>query len=203
MIYFFSSLVKNLSLSIVIVSILEMIIPNNKTKKYIKVVMGLYILFTIISPFVKDKISFENISVNSYLEDKNVDLISIDQTSMDTRLDEIYTKRLEEDIKSKLLEKGYELEYCKVKAHISSEDSGIESIKVRINYKNKKENKKEQNSIEDRIVTVIEKIKIGNTNRNESINYEEVTNINKEDLKEIKDFFINEYGVDEKCLKIN
>ena len=55
MIEFLSSWAKSLGVTIVIVSILEMLLPNNKTKKYIKVVMGLYILFNIISPFIKNK----------------------------------------------------------------------------------------------------------------------------------------------------
>ena len=48
MIEFLSSWAKGLGLAIVVVSILEMILPNNKTKKYIRMVMGVYILFTII-----------------------------------------------------------------------------------------------------------------------------------------------------------
>ena len=55
MINFLSSWVKNLCLALIVVSILEMLLPNNKTKKYIKMVMGLYILFSIISPFIKNK----------------------------------------------------------------------------------------------------------------------------------------------------
>ena len=60
MVNFLSSWVKNLSLAIIVVSILEMLLPNNKTKKYVKMVMGLYILFSIISPFIKnsDKLNF-------------------------------------------------------------------------------------------------------------------------------------------------
>ena len=54
MVNFLSSWVKNLSLAIIVVSILEMLLPNNKTKKYVKMVMGLYILFSIISPFIKN-----------------------------------------------------------------------------------------------------------------------------------------------------
>ena len=54
MINFLSSWVKNLSLALIVVSILEMLLPNNKTKKYIKMVMGLYILFSIIAPFVNN-----------------------------------------------------------------------------------------------------------------------------------------------------
>ena len=59
MIAYFSEWAKNLTLAVVIVSLFEMLLPNNKTKKYIKVVMGLYILFNIISPFVKNDFSFE------------------------------------------------------------------------------------------------------------------------------------------------
>ena len=55
-----SSWVKGLGLAIVVVSILEMLLPNNKTKKYIRVVMGIYVLFTIISPFVSQKDLLKN-----------------------------------------------------------------------------------------------------------------------------------------------
>ena len=55
MIEVLSSWAKGLGLSIVVVSILEMILPNNKTKKYVRMVMGIYILFNIISPLVKNQ----------------------------------------------------------------------------------------------------------------------------------------------------
>ena len=54
MINFLSSWVKNLCLALIVVSILEMLLPNNKTKKYVKMVMGLYILFSIIEPFIEN-----------------------------------------------------------------------------------------------------------------------------------------------------
>ena len=54
MVNFLSSWVKNLALALIIVSILEMILPNNKTKKYVKMIMRLYILFSIISPFIEN-----------------------------------------------------------------------------------------------------------------------------------------------------
>ena len=69
MIEFLSSWAKGLGLAIVIVSILEMLLPNNKTKKYIRMVMGLYILFTIISPFIKNRTLFsvDNIDLSKEL----------------------------------------------------------------------------------------------------------------------------------------
>ena len=64
MINFMSTWVKNLSLALIIVSILEMLLPNNKTKKYVKMIMGLYILFSIISPFIDNKDKF---NLNEYI----------------------------------------------------------------------------------------------------------------------------------------
>ena len=60
MVEFMSSWVKGLGLAIVIISILEILLPNNKTKKYIRMVMGIYVLFTIISPFISNQDVFDN-----------------------------------------------------------------------------------------------------------------------------------------------
>ena len=89
MVSFLSSWVKNLSLAIVIVSILEMLLPNNKTKKYIKMIMGLYILFSIISPFIQNGNIFnlENLDFNTYLKETQVTSSEkVGQTSTDKRL---------------------------------------------------------------------------------------------------------------------
>ena len=52
MIEFLSSWAKSLGVAIVLVSIFEMVLPNNKTKKYIRVVLGVFVLYNIISPFI-------------------------------------------------------------------------------------------------------------------------------------------------------
>ena len=131
----------------------------------------------------------------------------LDQTSMDNRLNQIYKEELQKDITQKVEEKGYKVENCKVIAHISDEDSGIEKITLKINGKTEEnEKKKEKTSeIENKIVTEIQKIqKVDiNISKKEDEETEESTNINKTDIKIIKDFLINEYGVSEKCLKIS
>ncbi len=101
MIDYFSEWAQNVTLAIVIVSLFEMLLPNNKTKKYIKVVMGLYILFNIISPFVKNdfSIQLENIVENSKSQTTSTE--AVDQTSMDTRLKQICKEELEKDIKQR------------------------------------------------------------------------------------------------------
>ena len=51
----FTNWAKAIVMAVIIVSVLEMLLPNNKTKKYVKMVMGIFILYNIISPFIKDK----------------------------------------------------------------------------------------------------------------------------------------------------
>jgi len=216
---FLSSWVKNLSLAIIVVSILEMLLPNNKTKKYVKMVMGLYILFSIISPFIKnsDKLNFENIDVSSYInEELDTSNVEVNQESMDKRLKEIYIEELENDITKKLKEKGYTIEYCKVDANISQEnnDSGIKNITLKLDKKeetrtdeNSKANENTTETIENKIVSEIQKIqkvevKVGN-NTKENSTEKENSKITKTDIESVKEFLISEYGVSKSCLKIN
>lgn len=214
MINFLSSWVKNLALALIIVSILEMILPNNKTKKYVKMVMGLYILFSLISPFIENssKFNLSNFDLTSYVEGRQTtSSISeeVDQTSMDNRLNQIYKEELEKDITKKIEEKGYEVESCKVVAHISQNDSEIEKITLKISGKTIQNEETQENTIEDKIVTEIQKIQkveisiSKNGENQEEQETEASTNITKTDIKIIKDLLISEYGVSEKCLKIS
>ena len=162
--------------------------------------------------YASDKFDLNNFDLNSYVEETQTTLSTseeLDQTSMNSRLNQIYKEELEKDITQKVEGKGYEVESCKVVAHISQEDSGIEKITLKINGKANENEDKEENSstIEDKIVTEIQKIQKVDINiaKNEENkdDKEEVTNITKTDIKMIKDFLINEYGVSEKCLKIS
>lgn len=208
MINFLSSWVKNLSLALIIVSILEMILPNNNTKKYVKMVMGLYILFSIISPFIEnsDKFNFDDLDLSTYVEESQATSSvseELDQTSMDNRLNQIYKEELQKNITQKIEEKGYKVESCKVVAHISDGNSKIEKITLKIYGKTNEDN---SDTIENKIVTEIQKIQkvdIDISKNEENEEAEETSSITKTDVKIIKDFLINEYGVSEKCLKIS
>lgn len=222
MIVFLSSWVKNLALALIIVSILEMVLPNNKTKKYVKMVMGLYILFSIISPFMenRDVFNLDNLNLQFGLEgvqETSSMREEIDQSSMDDRLNQIYKEQLEKDIVQKVEEQGYEIESCKVIAHISNEDSGIENITLRVKSKIDDDNgdaddNSQDGVMENRIVEEIQKIqKVDisvsgiDKSQDQSASDEEQqkSNITKTDVKIIKKFLIKEYGVSEQCLKIS
>lgn len=229
MVTFLSSWVKNLSLALIVVSILEMILPNNKTKKYIKTIMGLYILFSIISPFIKNNnnLNLSEFNINSYAEGI-VEASSnevVNQESMDKRIKKIYVQELEKDITSKIKEKGYTVSNCKVDVD-GIEDGNIKNITVKLKDKNENLNSEENYknnkiNIENVLVEEIQKVKIqvSNNKEEQQSNYnrsEEEENeteskqdsnsnskITKTDIQNIKNFLIEEYGVSEKCLKIN
>lgn len=229
MVTFLSSWVKNLSLALIVVSILEMILPNNKTKKYIKTIMGLYILFSIISPFIKNSnnLNLSEFNINSYAEGI-VEASSnevVNQDSMDKRIKKIYVQELEKDITSKIKEKGYTVSNCKVDVD-GIEDGNIKNITVKLKDKNENLNREENDknnkiNIENVLVEEIQKVKIQVSNNkeeqqsnNNSLEEEENkteskqdsdsnSKITKIDIQNIKKFLIEEYGVSEKCLKIN
>lgn len=205
MIEFISTWVKGLGVAIVIVSIIEMILPNNKTKKYIKMVLGIYIIFNIISPLVKnkDKLNLENLNLNNYTASTSA---SVDQTSMNKRIETLYENELEKDITTKLKEKGYELSECKVTAKIdenenNKDETKISNIKIKVEKKVAKQ--QEENNVENKILTGIQQIKkvdIGKAKEKETKNS---SRISKAELEDIKKFLIEEYEVNEKCLEIN
>ena len=219
MIEFLSSWAKSLGLAIVIVSILEMLLPNNKNKKYIRMVMGIYIIFNIISPFIKnqDIFNIENIDIEKYALNETGETQlgkeEVNQTSMNERIRDLYIEELEKDITKKLEEQGYKVNSCKVKATISEEESKTEIKEIKINVEkseNAEETKQDEENVEDKLVTEIQKIKKVDTTvntqkeeQNEQEKQEKENEVSKSDIQNIKKFLIEEYEVNEKCLKIN
>lgn len=217
MIEFLSSWAKSLGVTIVLVSIFEMLLPNNKTKKYIRVILGIFVLFNIISPFInnKDNLSLTSIDIENYTNTQNE---NINQTSMDNRIQDLYEKELEKDITNKIENQGYKVNKCNVNASIvknsESEENTINKITLKIEKAKKFETKntEEQNkTTENKIVAEIQKIKeidtrINKENTQTEKNIQEESNstkVSRSDIQNVKKFLIEEYGVKEKCLEIN
>lgn len=232
MIEFISTWAKSLGVTIILVSIIEMLLPNNKTKKYIRVILGIFVLFNIISPFIKNKeqlnvieeissadlekysSEYDNYKGNS--NNNSEDNNNLNQTSMDKRITELYKQELERSIKSKIEEIGYEVESCKVEAEIIDNETGIKKVKVKIGDKKEGNNENEENknsesnnnekTAEEKVVEEIEKIKkVDEINilKNKEDDAEENSKITKTDIQNIKNILKEEYGVSEDCLEIN
>ena len=218
MIEFLSSWAKSLGLAIIVISILEMLLPNNKTKRYVRMVFGLYIIFNIVSPFIKNKdiLDVSSYDMNEYIGDYTTNQTQEEQNSVDSQIEEIYIRELEKDITRKVEKLGYQVTTCNVYATLSSEneENYIEQIVLTVEKNEQQENDQQEKeteqteTIEDKLVEEIQKIKtvnttIGKINKTEEEQEENKQNINNSDIQKIKKFLKEEYGVEETCLKIN
>ena len=133
MINFISSWAEQIVLAVIIATIIELILPKNKNKKYIQMVIGVYVLFNIISPVVKNKeaISVEEYNVDEYQTNSKYE---IDQSSMDERIEKIYLEELQKNTISKFQDAGFEVEKCIIDAELDTnkKNAGIHLITVKI-----------------------------------------------------------------------
>lgn len=133
MIDFMSSWAEQIVLAIIVATIIELILPKSKNKKYIQMVVGVYVLFNIISPIIKNKedISIEKYNIENYTTSSQE---IIDQSSMDERLEKIYLEELEEIVVSKYEENGFTVVKCDVDAVLDTNEknAGIHLISVKI-----------------------------------------------------------------------
>lgn len=133
MINFMSSWAEQIVLAVIVATIIEMILPKNKNKKYIQMVIGVYVLFNIISPIIKNKddFSIEKYNIENY-ETKSQ--YEIDQSSMDERLEKIYLEELENTVIFKFEENNIEVTKCEVDAVLDTtkKNAGIHSITVKV-----------------------------------------------------------------------
>ena len=218
MIEFLSDWAKSLGLAIIVISILEMLLPNNKTKKYVRMVFGIYIIFNIISPFVqnKDILDVSSYDLNEYIGNYTTNQTNGEQSSVNSRIEEIYIEELEKDITKKIEELGYQVITCNVYATLSSEneENYIEEIVLTVEKNEEQETNRQENgteqseTIEDKLVNEIQKIKpvnttVGKINKTDKEQDEGKQNISNNDIQKIKKFLKEEYGVEETCLKIN
>ena len=132
MINFLSSGAEQVILAVIIATILELILPNSKNKKYVQMVIGVYVLFNIISPIIKnkEKLVFSEIDLDKYITTST----KVEQSSMDARLEKIYLDELENNIKSKFKNAGIEIIKCTIDAELDTtkKNAGIHSIDVKV-----------------------------------------------------------------------
>ena len=132
MINFLSSWAEQVILAVIIATILELILPNSKNKKYVQMVIGVYVLFNIISPIIKnkEKLVFSEIDLDKYITTST----KVEQSSMDARLEKIYLDELENNIKSKFKNAGIEIIKCTIDAELDTtkKNAGIHSIDVKV-----------------------------------------------------------------------
>lgn len=199
MIDFLSNWAQGIIVAVIIATIIEMILPNGSSKKYVKVVVGIYILFTIISPIIT-KFSSNNFNINDILDTKayeeqmaksDEDISKKIEENNNRTIKDIYQSNLESDIKAKLKDKGYEVlnTYIQIR---DDENYTIEFISLSLD-KNETEESNQVRNIEIEEVN----IQIGETNTQESD-----TSLGSSEKQEIAEYISSTYDIDIKNIEI-
>lgn len=196
--------------AVIIATIIELILPKGNSKKYVKVIVGIYILFTIISPVIA-KVKGNELNVNEILDTKKFEKeleksnskISEKLESNNSRsIKDIYVSNLTTDIKNKLKEKGYNVVSSSINVkddkNYTIEEINLEVNKIENEQADNQENEQEVNKIES---INIEKVKIRVDTDNTMDNTEESKIINKNTLTEeqkheIKEYLSTTYNID-------
>ena len=195
MIEFLSSWAQGIIVAVIIATLIEMILPNSSSKKYVKVVIGMYILFTIVSPIIKKMggkdINLDTINIEKYERQisKSDNTISRKFEDNNTRsIKDIYVSNLKADISAKLKEKGYEIDTSDIQIK-DDENYTIEKITLKLI---KTEQKQEKNN-----EIVINTVEIGNT-----ISQKDSKTLSDDDKQEVKDYISETYDIDKKNINI-
>lgn len=222
MVSFISSWAQQIIFAVIIGTILQMLLPDGKNKKYIKIIIGVYVLFAIISPVVGKNIDLNLDEFNLTLENTTT---SLDETNQD-EITNLYTVNLKQDIISKLSNKGYGCEKVELQTNENYEVekitiTGIYELKEEKNSDNKEEstndnesensknnqsdndsnNISSQSNIAKVNSVIINEVQIGE--KENSIKEQVVKGIPTSEEKDLKEYLSETYNVKEKNITIN
>lgn len=196
MIEFLSSWAQGIIVAVIIATLIEMILPNGSSKKYVKVVIGMYILFTIVSPIIK-KVGGKDINLNTIDIEKYEQQIAKSDNTISRKFEDnntrsikdIYVSNLKADISAKLKEKGYEIDTSDIQIK-DDENYTIEKITLKLI---KMEQKQEKNN-----EIVINTVEIGN-----AISQKDSKTLSNDEKQEVKDYISETYDIDKKNINIS
>ena len=186
MINLLNSWASGVVVSVIVGSILEMILPNGNNKKYVKTVIGVFILFTIISPIIiqfsggidlKGIINFDEYTDSVPASSSNIDLINNNDVL------NVYEKNIADQIRNILKQHGYNVIEINVKSS-SNEINYGEILEVNLSV--------------EKGISNIEKIYINVNNKKES-----GSNLNSTEEYKIREIITSNFGISNEIIKIN
>lgn len=151
MIEWVTSWAQGIIIAVIIATIIEMILPDGNCKKYIKVVIGVYILFSIISPVIT-KITGKDFNISEefnldkfYAEADSKSIYNELNSNNSNNVMDIYITNLKSDITAKLKNKGYEVIDCNIEIK-DEETYEISSLNLSLKKINENDNNKNESS---------------------------------------------------------
>lgn len=204
MVSFINSWAQGIILAVIVATIIEIILPDGNNKKYVKTIIGIYILFVIVYPLIS-KITNIDIDSITAVAEQEISTYENNNIELETNayIEDVYISNMKEDIKQKIKEKGYNIDSLSL--YIETEDSTrygeINSMVMQItkeeNIKKENENTNQVNEINS--VEEIE-IQIGNNNANDEKIISKITN---EEVEDLKDYLNTAYSLEKEKIHIN
>lgn len=210
---FLSTWLQGIIISVIVATIIEMILPNGNTKKYVKVVLGIYVVFNIITPII-NKFTDSNFELSSIINmeeyTKKMETYDVSSNNINKSNEEnimqIYINNLKNDITAKLKEKEYLVQKIEVEIE-NNESYEIKNIKLSLlkqeikeEEKNKENKVNKQNNI---IINEIDiaQIQIGEKDKNDT--EETKKSLTQNEKKEIKKYISSVYEIKEQQITID
>lgn len=192
-------------IAVVIATIIEMILPEGNCKKYIKVVIGVYILFTIISPVIT-KFTGKTVSVSDLIDlSKYVEEVKEKEKSQnllaqnnETNIKDMYISNLKTDIKSKLKGKGYIVQQINLDV---SNDENYTLNKIYLSVSKIDENENDENTQTNEVnkIETVNAINVSISNEVTSTETKKEKNLlSASEKKKIKEYLSGVYEIQEK-----
>lgn len=202
---FLNSWLQGIITAVVVTTIIEMILPSGNSKKYIKVVLGVYVVFNIITPVINQFFhsDFELSSILN-IEEYTKKMETYEVNTKDSKIEktneqnikEIYQSNLKKDMKAKLEEKGYEVRQIEVEIE---DENSYEIKQVSLVLEKRKETKEEKIETREAQVNILEieevEIEIGESKQKEK--QEEKKDMTEREKKEIKEYLTSVYEIKE------
>ena len=199
MIKFINSWAQGIILAVIIATIIEIILPEGKNKKYVKTVIGIYILFTIIYPLIN---KLTKININTLIENTTKQMSTYQENNSlkidtDKYIESTYKKKIEEDIRKRANEKN--LNITSLNVYIETEDENrygmLNSLVMKVE---KNETSKKNNDVNQ-----IKEINISkNVQNNEIIENKDKT-VTEKEINEFKEYINATYYLEKEKIHIN
>lgn len=191
---FINSWASGVIVAVIIATILELILPENKNKKYIKMVSGVFILFTIISPIVlkfNGNIELDIDKYSNMLMPENV--VEVQETASivtDQNIIKVYRENLTRNIKTGIENLNYVVNSIELEIDESKNYGDIKKIYLQV----------ENVELVPEINIENVEIDVSNTSNTETKNESKLT---ENDKSIIKEFLNKNYRISAKDIYIS
>ena len=199
MIKFINSWAQGIILAVIIATIIEIILPEGKNKKYVKTVIGVYILFTIIYPLIN---KFTKTNINTLIENTTKQMSTYQENNSlkidtDKYIESTYKKKIEEDIRKRANEKN--LNITSLNVYIETEDENrygmLNSLVMKVE---KNETSKKNNDVNQ-----IKEINISKNVQNNEIIENKDNTVTEKEINEFKEYINATYYLEKEKIHIN